>query len=472
MAAALHENVWDRGRGLCMRISGWVATGAFAALAFAAHADEPRPPAQTLYLHATLIDGTGAPARPDMAVLVEGETIKAVGPSAELDKAPASVRRVDAAGRWMLPGLINSHEHLATPPDRPFAEAMMRRDLYGGVTAIRDMADDLRAIADLARASRLGEIAGPDIYYAALMAGPEFFEDKRTIAAAQGETPGKVPWMQAVTASTDMKLAVAMARGTGASAIKIYADLEPDVVSAITAEAHRQGVPIWAHAMIFPTTPKQGVDAGVDVISHSCMLAYEASAVKPRAYHNRAPVEDARFAGGDNPVVEGLLQDIKRRGVILDATNYVYVAMAEGYAKAGGKGPKPYCSPELAEKITAEAHRDGVEISVGTDSFSPSTDPYPALQGEMEILVDKAGMSPMDAIRSATLIGARAAGREREMGSIEPGKLANLVFVSADPLTDIRALRQVTLVVKRGTAYPRTDYRPLKPGEFKDQIDD
>jgi imidazolonepropionase-like amidohydrolase len=278
--------------------------------------------------------------------------------------------------------------------------------------------------------------------------------------------------MQAITPQTDLRLAVAMARGTGASAIKVYADLPPDLVAAIAAEAHRQGVPIWAHAMIFPTTPMQGIAAGADVVSHACMLAYEASEVKPRAYHNRAPVEEARFAAGDNPAVEAVLQEMKRRGVILDATDHVYVEMARAYARRGGKGAKPYCSPELAEKITRQAYRDGVAISTGTDGFSPAGDPYPAIDDEIELLVDKAGLSPMDAIRSATLVGARAAGRAGEMGSIEPGKLANLVILAADPLKDIRALRQVTLVVKRGRPYPRTDYRPLRPGDFNNELED
>lgn len=444
------------------------------AVAGAAMAAEPvKPPARTLYAHVNLIDGAGAAARPDMAILVEGETIKSVGPSATLlAAAGASVKVVDGKGGWVTPGLINTHQHLATSPNRRFSEAIMRRDLYGGVTAIRDMAGDTRALGDLARDAQQGVIPGPDIYYVALMAGPEFFTDPRTIDSALGATPGKVPWMQAITLDTDMKIAVAMARGTGATAIKIYADLEPAVVRSIVAEAHRQGVPIWAHAMIFPTTPKEGIDAGVDVASHACMLAYQASDVKPRAYHNRAPADVSKFAHGDNPIVADVLRDMKRRGVILDATNYVYVAIERMAAKLGEDGPKGYCSSDLAEKITAQAHREGVEISVGTDAPSPATEQYPAVQDEMELLVDKVGMTPLEVIRSATLIGARAANQDKVMGTIEPGKLANLVFVADDPSKDIRAMRKVTLVVKRGVAYPRSQYRPLSPEEYKGELEE
>jgi imidazolonepropionase-like amidohydrolase len=351
---------------------------------------------------------------------------------------------------------------------------MLRRDLYGGVTAVRDMADDLRAVGELSREALTGEIASPDIYYAALMAGPEFFSDPRTRQTAVGGEPGHVPWMQAITPETDLKAAVALARGTWASGIKIYADLGPDLVRGITAEAHRQGIPVWAHAMVFPTTPREGIEAGVDVVSHSCMLAYEASAEKPRAYHNRAVVDEAKFAAGDDPAVEQDLAEMKRRGTVLDATNYVYVTIERmrAAAKPGEHKPWTYCSSDLAERITGWAHRAGVEVSTGTDSFAPGSDPYPAVQAEMELLVDKSGFTPLQAIRSATLVGAMSMGRQAEMGTIAPGKLANLVFVTADPSKDVRALRKVELVVKRGKAYPRSAYRPLQPDEYKGEIED
>src|SRR5580698_7992922 len=146
------------------------------------------------------------------------------------------------------------------------------------------MADDLRAVADLARASRVGEIPGPDIYYAALMAGPEFFDDPRTHATTAGETAGAVPWMQAITPDTDLVIAVAEARGTGATAIKIYADLPGERVAAITREAHRQGVQVWTHAAVFPASPQEVIGAGVDAVSHVCMLAYQASDAMPAEY--------------------------------------------------------------------------------------------------------------------------------------------------------------------------------------------
>lgn len=436
-----------------MLLAMWIALGATTTAAAPVSGEQ-----LVLYRDVTVLDVVGAVSKSGMSILTRGERIERIAPSQDL-QPPASAKIVDATGLFVSPGLINTHEHLATPPNRPFAEAMMKKDLYGGVTAVRDMADDLRQVADLARGARVGEIPGPDIYFAALMAGPEFFEDPRTHAVSIGAAAGQVPWMQAITPKTDMKIAVAQARGTGATAIKIYADLPGETVAAITREAHRQGALVWTHAAVFPASPAEVIGAGVDTVSHVCMLAYQASPTMPRAYHNRAAVDEARFAAGDNPAVEGLFQAMKRRGVILDATLRVYVELAEQHA-AHPKGPPPYCSAELAERLTQQAYRDGVSISTGTDGFSKAADPWPSLQNELELLQDKAGMKPADVVRAATLVSARAAGQARDMGTLESGKLANMVFTRQDPLSNVRAYRTVVLTVKRGVGFWRKDYTP------------
>ena len=411
------------------------------------------PEAVTLYRNANLIDGTGAPLRRGVSLLVKGERIVEVGSDLA---APKGAKTIDATGLYVLPGLVNTHEHLATPPDRSFAEAEMRKDLYGGITTVRDMADDLRALGDIARASRVGEIPGPDIQYAALMAGPEFFKDPRTHATAQGAVAGEVPWMRAITAGADLPRAVAEAHGTGAVAIKIYADLPADQVAAITREAHRQGMLVWAHAAVFPASPAEVVGAGVDSVSHVCMLAYQASDSIPRAYHDRAPVQAQRLTG-DNAAVEAVMQEMKRRGTILDATLHVYVDLEAEHA-AHPKSPAPYCSAALAERLAREAYRDALLISAGTDGFSAPADPWPALQDELELMQDKVGMTPADVIRAATMVGAMTLHEQDEIGSIATGKLANLVFTRKDPLQDVRALRTVVLTVKRGVGFWRRDY--------------
>ena len=291
------------------------------------------------YTNVTLIDGTGAQPRPHMSISITGERIDLVAPA-----VPPGKNVIDMHGATAIPGLINTHVHLATAPGLGYAQAIRRRVVEGGITAVRDMAGDTRELGYLARATRIGETPGPDIYYAALMAGPDFFKDPRTVAStAGGLVPGETPWMRAVTPASDLPLAVAEAKGTEATAIKIYADLPAPLGDAITAEAHRQHLMVWAHAAVFPASPREVVDAKVDVVSHACMLGYQASAKMPQAYHHRAAVEADKF-NGPNAALDDLLADMKARGTILDATLYVYMLLD----KEKDANPPPFCTLALA----------------------------------------------------------------------------------------------------------------------------
>ncbi|MEY2562362.1 MAG: hypothetical protein QOH88_555 [Verrucomicrobiota bacterium] len=443
----------------------------FCVIASGARAEPVAAEKVVAYVGGSLIDGTGAALRPDVVIVTRGERIDAIISATEFHPSPGT-EIVNVKNRFIIPGLINSHEHLATPADRKFGEAMMRRDLFGGVTAVRCMGDDVRALAELARAARLHEIPGPDLYYAALFAGPEFFKDRRVAAATRGAIPGKTPWMQAIDDQSDLATAVTLARGTGAIAIKIYANLSAELVKKIVAEAHRQGMQAWSHGMVFPATPQEVIDASPDTMSHIGYLAYQAVESRPARYEDREkfPIDPAPFAGGNNATMNALFGQMRDKHIILDATNYVFHTIERMRARNPKDAPPPpYCSSQLADLLTAQAHRNGVLISAGTDSFSETNDLYPAIQGEMEIFVHQCGMTPMEAIRSATLVSAMSMRQESEMGTVEPGKLANLVFLSANPLQDIAAMRKITLTVKRGVPYPRTRYRPLTKVEAERQ---
>jgi imidazolonepropionase-like amidohydrolase len=438
-----------------------IATGSIAR----AQQATDKQPTRLAYVGAKIFEPATGTWREGHAIVVEGEKISSVTP-AQLIVAGDDYQVIDVRGRYIVPGLINTHVHLAHYPDRRFALAQLERDLYSGVTAVRSMGDDARAIADLARGTRLGELTGPDIVYAALFAGPAFFHDERMIAAARGETPGKVPWLRAVSRDTDLGEAVTLARGSGASAIKIYGNLATDVVRRLAREAHRQGLAAWAHAAVFPASPLDVARAGVDSMSHVCMIAYQGQAM-PQAYHGRADVDESRFADSMPGEVTRVFEAMREHGVVLDATNYVYDTIERMRAEMPeGQGPPIYCSAKLADRLTAEAHRVGVAVSVGTDAFSPVSEPYSAVQDEIEIFVRRAGFTPAQALSAATLIGARALGRESDMGSIAADKLANFVVLSRDPTRDIAALRAVEFTVKRGHRYPRADYVPMRADDF------
>lgn len=438
-----------------------------------AHATDPatRAPKSgiTLFRGATLIDGTGAPPQPDMDVLVEGERILRVVPDAELGASiRAKAKAIDLRGRFLMPGMIDAHVHLATPPNRRQAEAILRRDLYGGVTAVRDMADDLRPVGELTRASLVGEIPASDIYYAALMAGPDFFADERADQVSVGGTPGHVPWMQAITEDTDLPLAIARAKGTWATAIKLYADLPADLAARITAEAHRQGLLVWAHATLYPAKPSDMVAAGVDAISHACVLIREPDAHVPGWNEPHARVDLARFRHSDNPALARLFKEMVRRGTILDATLWAYSADTSDSSTMPPLPPGS-CDDTVGGEIAAQAYRNGVPIDAGSDFIGDWTDRWPDLFHEIDTLAAKAGM-PNDAIlQSATLTGARAAGQQRNMGSIEPGKLANMVVLGKNPLADLKNLRTVLMTVKRGRVFMRSAFVPLKKADITDR---
>ncbi|OIJ64380.1 amidohydrolase family protein [Streptomyces mangrovisoli] len=418
------------------------------------------PPAGTVtvYRGATLFDGTGSAPRPGTTIVTDGATLHTVADDADpLPAIAADAPQVDLDGRFVVPGLVDTHQHLATPPNRPVAEAVLRRLAYSGVTAIRDMADDLRHIGDLARAALIGEIPGPDIRYAALMAGPTFFDDPRTHSVSQGAEPGAVPWMQAITPDTDLRIAVALARGTHAAAIKVYADMDAGTVAAITAEAHRQNIPVWAHAAVFPASPGEVVAAGVDSVSHVTLLAFENSAAPLSHYKTKPPVEYDRFAGSDDPHLAALFAAMRERGTILDATASMWTS-DELRGDTAESVERARLNAELAAVVTAQAHRAGVAVVTGTDYETDPGDPFPALYDELAFLVERCGIPTADVLRSATLVGARAAGIDAIAGSVEPGKLANFAVLDESPLADIRNLRSITTTVKRGHRYDRAEF--------------
>lgn len=208
-------------------------------------------------------------------------------------------------------------------------------------------------------------------------------------------------------------------------------------------------------------------------MSHIGYFGYEAMPKRPQRYQEREafPLDPALFENGENKVIAALFDAMRARGIILDATNHVFETIERMRAETPDDAPPPpYCSSKLAALLCAQAYRRGVLISAGTDSFSPADDPYSALQSEIEILVLKVGMKPMDALRSATAISAMTIGQQKEMGTLEPGKLANIVFLNSDPLADIAAVRDVELTVKRGVRFPRTDYRPVTKEEVEGRL--
>lgn len=456
-----------------------------------AQADPPGQatvPTRSIFDGATVIDGTGAVARTGMAIVVEGEAITAVVPVGELaEEVREGAEVIDAGGWFAIPGLVESHTHVATQADRARAGFILNRQLYAGITTARDMAGDVRSLMDLQRASLVKEIDAPDLHFSALMAGPDFFTDPRTVSSAAGETPGAVSWMQAVTEDTDLAQAVALARGTWATGIKTYAAIDGDLLAAIAAEAGRQGIPVWSHTHVGPAQALEVAGAGVRSMSHVCSIG--SAAIPDDVF--RAGQEGRRTGFVDvdlnDPAVDSVFAMMTRNGTVLDATIRVFAQVGqrrmaaidtvnaprpgEAADSAGARseprpppidrrrrGVRPRCETADAVALTRRAYEAGVMVSAGTDGMTPPASDFPALFDEIRHLHEDVGMPMLDVLKAASLHGAVALGLEDSIGTLEAGKHANIVFLREDPLVGPESLRSVELTVKRGTLYYRRDF--------------
>lgn len=391
-----------------------------------------------LIRNVTVIDGTGSAGRPGMDVLIRGGLIASV----EATSADTTFdgRVVDGSGRFLIPGIIDAHVHLSTTRHED-VEPLLNWIVQGGVTTVRDMAGDARALAGMQRAVLLRELMGPSIYYSALMAGPAFMSDPRLLAATVGYDDGQAPYMVALTEETDLDLAMAMARGAGATGIKLYAALDASLVRAATEAAHRAGLEVWAHSAIFPAKPTEILDAGVDGVSHAPYVIWEAA---PRSddFTQRGRGD---FAGvppsGEH--MDQVIGAMLRNGTVLDATLLVWKLNDERNGTPLRLG--------WAAEFTRRAHDAGVPIAAGTDGVGrPLAGELPAVHEEMAVLVDEAGLTPLQALVAGTMGSARAIGIEERVGSIQPGKVADLVLLAADPTMDIRNTRRIVHVIKQG----------------------
>jgi imidazolonepropionase-like amidohydrolase len=390
----------------------------------------------------TLIDANHIPGLAHQTVIVRYGKITAIFPD-NSQPIPDTVSIIRASGKYLIPGLIDTHVHMATDPsgidNRPNTLRVLEKMLRSGITTVRDMAGDARVLAELSRDARIGDILSPDIYYSALMAGPEFFTDPRTQTSTAGGISGQMPFMRAVTSTTDFTLAVAEAKGTGATGIKLYADLDAATVSKIVTEAKRQGLLVWGHAWLQQARPSDLVKAGVSSISHAPLLLYEKMDTMPSAW--RRGRHDDKFWNDNIHVDPALLASMKDHHTILDATMLTYERSAALDSNRSNIVP-------VIRRLVSQAYKAGVAICTGTDD-----DQEEFVQGEMRVLVKDAGMSNADVLIAATLNGAKAIGIESVTGTIEVGKTADLVILDHNPLQDIANIYSVYLVIKAGKIF-------------------
>lgn len=379
----------------------------------------------------------------NQTIVIENDMITGIFDSNNYSN-PNSIQLLDFKGHFVAPGLIDAHVHLGTDPSKGdnFEVTKVRLDylLKNGVTTVRDMAGDARYLSYLSRQASLDEIPSPDIYFSALIAGESFFKDPRTKAAAQGIESGKAPWMHGIKTNADLNQIMAEARGTGATGVKIYADLDQTHVQRIVKVAHSQDLKVWAHSTIFPARPSEVCQAGVDVMSHATYLAWEAEKEIPAdaSYRHR---KHEQF-NIENPVFLNLVKRMKSNQTILDATISVY---------------KKYFPDSTLYQygvvLTKLAYKNKVKIGVGTDMPLTDFTAFAPIFQEMAALQKDVGMEPIDIIQAATITNAEMIGKEGEIGSIETGKKANLLLLSENPIIDIKNLKSGIAVIKNGRLF-------------------
>ena len=399
----------------------------------------------------SLIDGISNNVKSHYTIVVHKNHIEAIGPVKDIS-IPDSVTVFNYPGKYVIPGLIDSHVHLATDPtkedNRIRAEKDLKDMLLSGITSVRDMAGDARALASLSRDAELDEIISPDIYYAALMAGPSFFSDPRTHQTTEGGIAGEMPYMRAVTDSTDLRIAVAEARGSGATALKLYAELNGDLAKKITTEAHLQHMLVWSHANLQQASALEVVNAGVNSISHAAMISGWYSRNIPDAYLkpglNKA-FWDSVFA---TLPVGDLIKAMHTNKTLLDATILTYKEAGSDISLPENRRLAWLASYEIGKRFTILAREKGIPISAGTD-----LDEKKFVQREMKALVRECSFTPMEAIICATKNGALAIGIDNSTGTLQKGKIANLVLLSDNPAVDIDNIDKVVLVIKNGKLF-------------------
>ncbi len=400
----------------------------------------------------TVIDGNGGAPVPGMTLIISNGRIADMFASGE-KKLPARAEVINLAGKYVIPGLIDSHYHLMLGLRSPEVEEGFRRfALLGGVTAVRDMAGDAVALAELAKTASDEAVQSPRVYFSAVMGGTAWKSDRRISQVSRGRPRGEAPWAREITPQTDIVQAVAGAKAAGVTGIKIYSDLTADLVAKITAEAHKQGLKVWSHAAVYPARPGDAVAAGVDVISHSNLVVSEGMSKVPENYGDSYLQLDYSEVPIESQSVSRFLQLMLDKGTILDPS--MLVTSRLGKTDSGKIFHDPKGMEEWSYNFTLRAHIRKIPMVAGTDAQeSPRTQDYPNLHTEMELLVEKVGLTPLEAITAATRNGARALGIADSYGTITKGKVADLVVLSEDPSADIKNSTKILFVIKGGIAH-------------------
>jgi imidazolonepropionase-like amidohydrolase len=422
---------------------------------------------------ATLWDGTGADAVRDAVVVVRDGAIACAG-TRRTCPVPRGATRIDAAGRHLVPGLIDTHVHLlfrlGGRPD-PSLATDLHELLARGITSVRDMGNNpSRLLEDVATAG-----PGPRVYAMQLVAGVRFFSPERerdesgyyrmhAPAAAGMRQLGWYPLM--LTTASEAGELVEKAREGGAIGLKLYHDLNQEQVAALVQAAHARGMPVWGHAWVQPASVMEQAIAGQDGVVHAAGLVgelldhYARDSLRTASYLLRVTADSATLPAAANEHVLAALDTLAARGTFLEPTLHVTqlsVRRAANRRRGPPTLPDRYAlaAGVFGIEVTRLAVARGVRLTAGTDhtAYGPA-DERAQLADELRLFVDSLHLTPAHALLAATRDAALAIGPvAKDLGTIVPGKRADLVLLSADPLADIANILAVEWVMQDGVLY-------------------
>src|ERR1051326_2217058 len=399
--------------------------------------------------NAKLFDSESMKSIPNVTILIRGNKIAAVGTNVEI---PADAKRIDAAGKTVIPGLWDMHVHLGD------TDGML--DIASGVTSVRDLANDIDYVTGLRKQFADGTLIGPRV----LLAG---FLD--------GLGPYAGPTKVLVSTQDEVKKAIDKYASLGYVQIKIYSSIKPELVPFITSYAHSKGLRVSGHIPAFMYAD-DAVREGYDEIQHANFLLLNfLRDVKDTRTPARFTSIGERGASIDLHSEEAkkffdLLVEHKRmidptlatfepmfnakRGVmpegVVPIADRVPPQVRRGFLAGGlpdAGSEKSIAGYAKMIELVHELHARGIRIVAGTDEMAGFT-----LHRELELYA-KAGIPNAEILQIATLGAARVMHRDNDLGSIKPGKLADLVVIDGDPVANISDVRKPVWVVKDGTLF-------------------
>ena len=421
--------------GLANFVAGAARDG-MANLAKVAAGFTAQPASVTAIVGGRLIDGTGKPAIENAVVILQNGKIAAAGP-ATATPVPEGAQIVDAHGKSVLPGLWEMHAHFEQVEWGPIY-------LATGVTTARDVGNEREFIVAARDAIAAGQGIGPRLVMAGVVDGSGPF----SLGVIRVDTPEQA------------REQVQKYKAAGFQQIKIYSSVKPEILKVVTAEAHRLGMTVTGH-IPFGMNAIQGIEDGMDQINHveyltPLMVDPKSQTIDPDAPNVKNVI---KLLLEHHTVVDDTLALME---VILHPLDHpisgfepgilkVAPELKEGLETMGVPPPKAEQSAASFRAMEATVrllHQAGVPIVAGTDQAIPGF----SLDREIELYV-QAGFTPMEAIQAATLVPARAMGMEKESGTIEVGKRADVILVDGNPLENISDIRKVSAVFAAGKMY-------------------